>query len=564
MTAPKIQLGGYELLTLEFASQGNAILGIRDSGKSYTATYLAEQLCKAGIPFIAFDPIGIWRNLKVPGAGKGYPVVVAAAENGDIDLDEENAADIVRAAMTNNVSIVIDLYSVKISKAEWRRIVQSSVEVLLYENKAHGLRHIFIEEAAEFVPQRVQREHGKVYAEIEKLARMGGNAQLGYTLINQRSEEVNKSVLELCDCLFLHRQKGRNSLTALSKWLDFGNPANTRKIVEGIAKAGPGECWLWPRAEEDPIHIKRIPQKDSFHPDRRAQHGAASTTKRAVDVADFVKTLQTALKEKHEETETRRKGDIDKDKEIEDLELSVAYWKNEAEKRAKDKEVERIPVFRNGEVAQLGMFSRELAEILTRLSATVADLNVSLTKAEQISDAAIVKPEPARPPVSRTTLPRESKSVGALGPLRGGEQYILKVLAAHHPVKVTAGQLGTLSGYTPSTMKSYMPQLRAGGFIAEDADGLSVTDKGFALFGGNKPTMPRTKQEVRELWLSRLSEGPSRILSVLINHRGRPISSEQLQRETDYTPSTLKSYLPVLRKNKLIHAAELTVSPDLL
>jgi hypothetical protein len=76
-----------------------------------------------------------------------------------------------------------------------------------------------LEEAAEFVPQRIGPDQGSVYAEIEKLARMGGNASLGYTLVNQRAEEVNKAVLELCDCLFLHRQKGRNSLTALSKWL---------------------------------------------------------------------------------------------------------------------------------------------------------------------------------------------------------------------------------------------------------------------------------------------------------------------------------------------------------
>jgi polynucleotide 5'-kinase involved in rRNA processing len=37
---------------VEFASQGNAILGIRDSGKTYTATWLAERLLDHGIPFV--------------------------------------------------------------------------------------------------------------------------------------------------------------------------------------------------------------------------------------------------------------------------------------------------------------------------------------------------------------------------------------------------------------------------------------------------------------------------------------------------------------------------------
>ncbi len=75
---------------VEYASQGNAILGIRDSGKSYTATAIAEKLLDAGIPFVAFDPIGVWRNLKI-GSGKnlGCPVVVAG-DNADLELTVES------------------------------------------------------------------------------------------------------------------------------------------------------------------------------------------------------------------------------------------------------------------------------------------------------------------------------------------------------------------------------------------------------------------------------------------------------------------------------------------
>lgn len=174
----------FSIDSIDYASQGNAILGIRGSGKSYTATFIAEQLMGDGIPFIAFDPIGIWRNLKIGKDGPGYPVVVAG-ENGDLPLTPESAPDIVRAAMKENVSLVVDLYSMQLSKADWRSIVEQSIRLLLYENKPCGLRHIFIEEAAEFIPQRVGPGDGRVYAEIEKLARMGGNASLGYTLINQ-------------------------------------------------------------------------------------------------------------------------------------------------------------------------------------------------------------------------------------------------------------------------------------------------------------------------------------------------------------------------------------------
>src|SRR6185312_11748955 len=120
LMANHIQLGSLSLDPIEIGSQGNAILGIRDSGKSYTATYLAERLFEAGIPFVAFDPIGVWRFLRVPGGpkGKGYPIVVAGGEDGDLPLNPASAPMIVEAAMQNGVSLVIDLFDMHISKAD--------------------------------------------------------------------------------------------------------------------------------------------------------------------------------------------------------------------------------------------------------------------------------------------------------------------------------------------------------------------------------------------------------------------------------------------------------------
>lgn len=289
------KIGNLSVDPVAYGSQGNAILGIRGSGKTYTATFIAEKLFEAGVPFIAFDPIGVWRYLRIPGKGRGYPVVVAGGQEGDLPLTVASAPEIVRAAMLGGVSLVIDLFTIDLSKADWKRIVTSCVKVLLHENSRHGLRHIFIEEAAEFAPQRVGPDQGQVYAEIEKLARMGGNARLGYTLINQRAEEVNKAVLELCDSLFLHRQKGRNSLTALSKWLDVGNVKDAKTIINSMSSLPQGQCWAWMGETEEPVLIK-VPAKNSLHPDRTIMRGATSTKlKSAVDVDKFVSAMKQNL-----------------------------------------------------------------------------------------------------------------------------------------------------------------------------------------------------------------------------------------------------------------------------
>src|SRR5690606_27722206 len=150
--------------------------------------------------------------------GKGYKVVVAGGAAPDLPLSVESAAEIVRAAIAENIPLVIDLYDPRLSKSDWRRIVQKCCHVLLYENK-HP-RMIVIEEAAEYVPQSGRDIDGATFAAVEKIVRMGGNAQLGVMLLNQRAQEVNKGVLELCDNIVLLRQRGKNAIDSLEKWMD--------------------------------------------------------------------------------------------------------------------------------------------------------------------------------------------------------------------------------------------------------------------------------------------------------------------------------------------------------
>lgn len=290
----QINLGSISIEAVEYAIQGNAMLGIRESGKSYDSTYIAEQLMQAQIPFIAFDPIGIWKYLRVPGIGPGLPVVVAGGKDGDLPLTPETAPDIVRAAMREGISLVIDLYDVRITKAQWRRIVGSSVELLMYENGEHGLRHVFIEEAAEFIPQKIRSEQGMVYSQLEALARMGGNAQLGYTLINQRAEEVNKAILELCAAVFLHRQTGRNSITALEKWFKLLDVESMKQVITSMPLLKPGECYVMSTGSSNPV-LTTIPQKQTFHPNRRDITRGTSKYSGAVDVKAFVAQLAESL-----------------------------------------------------------------------------------------------------------------------------------------------------------------------------------------------------------------------------------------------------------------------------
>lgn len=281
----------------EYAISANAILGIRDSGKTYTATEAAEELFDAGVPFIALDPIGVWHSLRIPGRGKGYPVVVAGGRHGDLPLTIKNAGAIVRAAMEAGVSLVLDLFSMELSKADWRRIVRETVEILLHENVDHGLRHIFIEEAAEFVPQRPQDM--LVFSAVEKLVRMGGNSKLGCTLINQRSADLNKSVLELCANVFVHRQTGKNTILDLKKWFEMLalDKAKQTKIADSLPDLKSGQCWAFINDLKAPIRLQ-VPAKNSQHPDRRAVVAKGAEKRKPVPADAFVAQMTAKLAEK--------------------------------------------------------------------------------------------------------------------------------------------------------------------------------------------------------------------------------------------------------------------------
>ena len=495
-----MKLGILSIDPVAYGSQGNAILGIRDSGKTYTATVLAEQLFDAGIPFIAFDPIGVWRFLRVPGQGKGYPIVVAGGKDGDLALTPDTAPQIVEAAMENGISLVIDLFDINLSKADWRKIVRESVRLLLHKNGAHGLRHVFIEEAAEFAPQKVT--DGLVYAEIEKLARMGGNSRLGYTLINQRAEEVNKALLELCDNLFLHRQKGKNSLTSLGKWLDLAEMANRKEIIASLPTLPQGECWAWLEAAEtiERIHVQ---PKASFHPDRRAMRGDIEVSTVAVDVGEFVEKLRASLADVPVDQETgqatsHRIADLERQlvKERQDTgRLEEIAYRN----GLKDGRKEGVAAARNGVMAWFdnaqapdGWTAIPLPETEEKLDRPVNDF-------------------------VKTVIMKGGRRVGKTheASLHAAGRKMLGTIVQHHPAKFGWTQIATLSGLKPrgGHFNSGRKSLLDSGYV-EGTDLIGASEAGIEAVGGVRQE-PHTKEQVLAMWLEKLPGPADRMLETI-------------------------------------------------
>lgn len=537
----------------EYASQGNAILGIRGSGKSYTATFTAEQLHAADVPFIAFDPIGMWHWLRVPEHGAAVPVLIVGGKYADIPLTPEDAPDIVRALMRLRLSAVFDLYSMELSKADWRRIVQSSVRTLLYENEPHGLRHLFLEEAAEFIPQKVGGEHAGVYSEMEKLARMGGNARLGYTLINQRAEEVNKAVLELADCLILHRQKGKNSLLNLSKWLDVADLAGGRAIIKSLPGLPAGDCWVWSNGAEAPVRF-HVPQKRTHHPDRKhtgesvALKGRMDMRREAQQVLDLVPELReraaardpTLLLERIRVLEGQLAGKVvtgHSDAELQRAKaLGVKQGRAEGWNEALDKVAESLaPV-------------RELARLPTPEGPPVRD-------AEREARAVSRSTTRLLDALAPTGATRET--VQAAG-LKLASRKILQCLAQYKSGR-TRTQLAIITGYasTGGGFKNALSELRTRELIASPTPDLyCITPEGRQVVGDRFAPLPTGKDLVQQ-WMGQLKKAERGILGVLYDAYPRTLDRADIARLTDYDVDGggFKNALSRLRTLELIAGA---------
>lgn len=587
----KIELGSLKIDPVELGSQGNAILGIRDSGKSYTATYLAERLFEADIPFIAFDPIGIWRFLRVPGAhrgGRGYPVVVAGGKEGDLPLTETGAPEIVRAAMRNGVSLVIDLFDIKLSKSAWRRIVTQCVRVLLHENQQHGLRHVFIEEAAEFIPQKPT--DWDVYNELEKLARMGGNSRLGYTLINQRSQEVAKAILELCENVFLHRQRGKNALENLDKWLSVAGAEEKRAIMASLPDLPQGQCWAWIGGDKPrPPTLVKVPRKNSLHPDRRVMRGDIATKpKNAVDVGKFVAGMKSTLVKVEEEDKANNPVLLRKLI----AELEAAAKKAESAKPAPapkvDKEAARqAAVDREnkarirGKIDGYGEAMKDIAGIFRDLAPTMAKLKplidnidasgkliegwAARTKERQIELAKQVPPEqPGAPrapiptarvvPVPRSPRPHSNGDGSAA--IGKSEQRIIDAIRWWNVLGIAApshAQVAFIARYShkSGTWATYLSRLRSADMIEGRGD-LVLTEQGAAIAA--EPDAPPSTEALHAAVFDKIDGPLKKILAPVLAAYPNALTHQEAGEASGYshTSGTWATYLSRLRSLDLI------------
>jgi hypothetical protein len=299
-------------LPLDMVTRTLAVIAIRGAGKTVAATVMAEEFCECGIPWVALDPVGVWWGLRCnpDGSPGGYPVVVLGGEHADLPIEKHIGARVADAILQENVSCVVDLSGE--SKTTWRQFVADFCDRLM-ELRPVISRHIFIEEAPEFVPQKPMGEQRRSLAAVDRLIRLGRNKGYGATLISQRFATIQKDVLTQCESLLALRSIGKPDRTAVRDWIaECITGANAdqqaEKFLDSLVKLPDGQGWFWSPQWLKIFKEIRIRRRKTFHPGATRTIGEAPKQVQLSDVKEFVERFGSALKAEAKATQTKPIG----------------------------------------------------------------------------------------------------------------------------------------------------------------------------------------------------------------------------------------------------------------
>lgn len=415
------------------ATKTMAVLAKRGAGKTYTAAVLAEEYFKAGIPFVVIDPIDVWYGLRVAadGKNKGLPIVVFGMRNSDIPLTRDMGREIARAIVKDNVSCVISTYGMP--KVAYRHLVAEFAEELLNIN--NRARHIFIEEAHEFVPQRVFGAMSKTFSAVESLVVMGRNKGIGVTLINQRAATVNKDVLTQLDTLIAMRSVGPQDRKALNEWVEsHAAEGDFEEFMRTLPSLPTGEAWIWSPEFLGLFKRIKIRKRETFHPDpEKIGHDFSVPHIEQSDVQDFIARFKKQDAKKETKELTKREEQI-VSVPITSFEEQIRGIRNEYESKIIEKDAE-----------------------INRLNSVINSIrNLVRNKESVLNDSHIV-------------IGNEANMM--LQKLGGMTQKIYDRLL-QHPNGLTKRQIALMSGYsvTSGSYSNALSKLRTMGLISRDGD----------------------------------------------------------------------------------------------
>lgn len=547
-------------LPLAIGTQTSAIVGIRGSGKTVTATVIIEELLRSGHQVVVIDPTDAWFGLKssADGSKAGFPVIILGGPHGDLPLEPGMGKAIPDFAVEQRVPIILSLRHLR--KHQQQTFVTEFAEQL-YHRKGEAAHRtpllVAIDEASAFIPQRVAGPEARMVGAIEDLVRRGRSAGLGVMLIDQRPASVNKDVLTQLEVLVAHRVSSPQDSKALDDWIRQHDTAGGRDTFLGQLPSLPqGAAWFW-SPTLDVFERVQVRMRETFDSSRTPKPGEHSDGPKAWAKVDL-KALSTHLQDSIKGAEENDPKALRK--RIQELERELARKPSKVVEKPSKEAIDvvvreataplelRVSEFelKIGRAAEL---AEQLAKLLRNGSAPPTAKTVSAPT--EATTKVVVPPSPTKPRSAPLSVDLTSAQLRILGAVS-----TLTSLGNDHPSRPSVGALSGYSSTSGGTFAKNVAILVELGLLEiPEAGLLRITENGIAA--APEAERLRSKAEFHAKWLSLLSDAEARILSALIDVFPHALTRPDLGSRTGYSSTSGGTFAKNVAKLCEMRAAEI-------
>lgn len=519
-------------------------------GKSETLRRILEEAI-AHIQCIVIDPEGEFSTLR-----EAKPFVLIG-EGGEAAADVRTAALVATRLLELNASAVCDIYEMRVQdRHEWvKRFLTEMV------NAPKSLWHpvlVILDEAHSFAPEKGFNESVALQA-VTDIANLG--RKRGFCLIpaTQRLSKLSKNVVEPMQNYLVGRTTFDDQERA-ARVFKIKPGAETREFSLELERLKDGQFIARGRAFNGDMLKVQVTRGHTRPPKTgTAMAGMVTPTPEAI------KGLLPKLADIPHEAERKAKSEQDLKNELAAAKRQIAEMQRQIDSIAQQANAEEITMLQET-LAQLTQEADEMESQLAAYKQRIAKAaEIAANLHEVLSEPEIEKmvrtfvaPPPRRAPLTPQRIPASvpKRQVDGNANLRAGARRMLACLCQWSPAGRTEAQVAAQVQMkrTGGTWAAYKSDLTKGGFI-EIRDGLwFATDGGIAFLGTEIPETPTTTQEVVQLWGDKLRKGAREMLDVLVHHKGRPVSREDLGNAVSMESSggTFSAYLSDLKQAGLI------------
>lgn len=562
-----LKIADHLSLPLDAVAGTFAILGIRNSGKSHTASVMAEEMLKAGQPIVVYDPTSAWWGLKSSADGKrpAFPVVIFGGEHADVPLEETAGETIATTIVEKRIPAILDCSLLR--KGARIRFMTSFAETLYHKNRE--ALHLFLDEAHTVAPQNIRAtpEASRLLGAIEDIILQGRRRGLGMTAISPRPATVNANIRSACQTLIAMRVgSGKLDRKAIEEWIEAHGDAETAKeMLKTLASLPKGDGWVWNPAADifKRVHFR---QRETFDSSATPKVGEKIITPQRMARVDL-----EALGEAIRATVEKAKAD-----DPNELRRQIAELRKQLAAKPSGTEPPEFREFMTNAAAtvkelQAAVKERDLTiSAMGRAIATagsalglkigipppVPEKTLSPVKNGQSVARPVAAPPPAathRPAPRATAGHRESSQDRDGGVTLGKCERA--VLSAFHWLKdepANAAKVAFYSDYSASSsgFTNALGRLRTLGLLR----GWQITADGEQEIGpsaGEKPS----GQQLRDWLRRRLGKCENMVLDALLNVYPNRISDDEISMVTGYSMSS-SGFTNALGRLRTIEAAE--------